>query len=133
MLAVEFEGSGPRSPVGVRFFAVFLVGALLACHGVLGAFHLLPDSQAAAMKVEAGQQDAAEAREGSGGCPADDGYFAVLPMVLLLGVALVSLLRSARARHGSVRSAFSVIRAKRSVVGFARGGSRHIVLQVFRL
>jgi hypothetical protein len=133
MLAVEFEGPGPRSLVGVRFFAVFLVGALLACHGVFGAFHLLPDSRAAVVKVEAGQQNAAEAREGSGAHPADDSYFAVLPMILLLGVALVSLLRSARPRHGSVRPAFSVIRAKRLVVGFARGGSRHIVLQVFRL
>lgn len=70
----------------------------MMCHGVFGAFHLLSRTQIAAMEVEAGPQPAVGAHEGLGACPAGEGYFAVLPMVLLLGIALALLLRNARRR-----------------------------------
>ena len=120
-------------PPGLDHLSVLLAGALLLCHGIFGALHLVCDPPvcAAAAGHPAGHESGAGAAAGVHEHPADHGtgtgYFAVVAGLLTLLLGLLP--RSAPPRVGTGADRPTVPRRTSAVFRPARAPT----LQVFRL
>lgn len=120
-------------PFGGESLAFLLAVALLLCHGVFGALHLLPDR---AGPADHGERPPLLLGEGaSQGQPADDGpvdeeYFAVL-FVVLLGLGLVVRLSIGPRNRASISRPYKPL--PRSLFLPPPRGPTAPLLQVFRL
>jgi hypothetical protein len=118
--------------VGANHLHVLLAGALLLCHGVFGALHLVCDTPRCA-----GAQHAAEhrpAHEHPAGHEAGTEYFAVVAglLGLLLSLLLGLLPKGAPVRVGMRARRACVLRRASAVFRPARAPTLP-TLQVFRL
>jgi hypothetical protein len=128
----------PR-PTRERFLPLLLVGALLLCHGVFGALHLVCDPLelcAGGAEHTEEHQPAAEAAGGTHEHPTGHAtgtaYFAVVIIVGLLGLLLRLLSKGDRLRTGLGRRWPPMLR-RASVVFRPPRAPTSPVLQVFRL
>jgi hypothetical protein len=122
--------------VGTNHLPVLLAGALLLCHGVFGALHLVCDTprcagaQHAAEHRPAQAGAATDAHEHAAGHEAGTEYFAVVTG--LLGLLLGLLPKGAPVRVGMRARRARVLRRASAVFRPARAPTL-LTLQVFRL